>query len=172
MPLAGDLAHNPGKCLDGECGSQASTQSTEPHQPGPQGPLWCSPALPLISPLVYSPLFYYMGPSSTSQPQDICTCHSFAWNALPNMSTWFSPLFPSCVLNVTFLVRLSQMYPSFTSPLLSLSLCLSSYGIPYDRVIYLIIMFPPLGRKLHVGKYFLCVLFPAASLEPKTAFCL
>ena len=36
---SGDLAHNPGMCPDGESnqqpfGSQASTQSTEPHQPG------------------------------------------------------------------------------------------------------------------------------------------
>ena len=35
----GDLAHNPGMCPDWESnwqpyGSQASTQSTEPHQPG------------------------------------------------------------------------------------------------------------------------------------------
>ena len=40
-PPAGDLAQNPGMCPDWEsnwqlCGSQASTQSTEPHQPGPQ----------------------------------------------------------------------------------------------------------------------------------------
>ena len=37
--LAGDLACNPGKCPDWELnrqpfGSQASPQSTEPHQPG------------------------------------------------------------------------------------------------------------------------------------------
>ena len=35
----GDLAHNPGMCPDWELnqrpfGSQAGTQSTEPHQPG------------------------------------------------------------------------------------------------------------------------------------------
>ena len=35
----GDLAYNPGMCLDWESnqqpfGSQASTQSTDPHQPG------------------------------------------------------------------------------------------------------------------------------------------
>ena len=39
MPPTGDLAHNPGMCPDWESnqrpfGSQASTQSTEPHQPG------------------------------------------------------------------------------------------------------------------------------------------
>ena len=39
MPPTGDLAHNPGMCLDWELnlqpfGLQASTQSTEPHQPG------------------------------------------------------------------------------------------------------------------------------------------
>ncbi|KAF6125283.1 hypothetical protein HJG60_009802 [Phyllostomus discolor] len=38
-PPNGDLAHNPGVCPDWELnwqpfGSQASTQSTEPHQPG------------------------------------------------------------------------------------------------------------------------------------------
>ena len=38
-PPAGDLACNPGMCPDWELnrqpfGSQASTQSTEPHQPG------------------------------------------------------------------------------------------------------------------------------------------
>ena len=38
-PPTGDLAHNPGTCPDWESnrqpfGSQASTQSTEPHQPG------------------------------------------------------------------------------------------------------------------------------------------
>ena len=37
-PLTGDLARNPGMCPDWEwsrqpSGSQASTQSTEPHQP-------------------------------------------------------------------------------------------------------------------------------------------
>ena len=37
----GDLAHNPGMCPDWEsnqlpCGSQSGTQSTEPHQPGPE----------------------------------------------------------------------------------------------------------------------------------------
>ena len=39
MPAAGNLAHNPGRCPDWELnwqpfGSQARTQSTEPHQPG------------------------------------------------------------------------------------------------------------------------------------------
>ena len=39
MPPTGDLAHNPGMCPDWEsnlqpCGSQSSTQSAEPHQPG------------------------------------------------------------------------------------------------------------------------------------------
>ena len=39
-PPTGDLAHNPGVCPDQELnqwpfGSQASTESTEPHQPGP-----------------------------------------------------------------------------------------------------------------------------------------
>ena len=39
MPPAGDLAWNPGKCPDWESnqwpfGSQAGTQSPEPHQPG------------------------------------------------------------------------------------------------------------------------------------------
>ena len=39
-PPTGDLAHNPGMCPDWESnqqpfGSQTSTQSTEPHQPGP-----------------------------------------------------------------------------------------------------------------------------------------
>ena len=39
-PPTGDLAHNPGVCPDWELnqrsfGSQASAQSTEPHQPGP-----------------------------------------------------------------------------------------------------------------------------------------
>ena len=39
VPLTGDLAPNPGTCPDWELnwqpfGSQASTQSTEPHQPG------------------------------------------------------------------------------------------------------------------------------------------
>ena len=39
MPPTGDLACNPGMCPDGELnrrpfGLQASTQSTEPHQPG------------------------------------------------------------------------------------------------------------------------------------------
>ena len=39
MPLTGDLACNPGMCPDWELnrqpfGSQASTQPTEPHQPG------------------------------------------------------------------------------------------------------------------------------------------
>ena len=38
-PPTEDLAHNPGMCLDRESnpqpfGSQASAQSTEPHQPG------------------------------------------------------------------------------------------------------------------------------------------
>ena len=38
-PTTGDLAHNPGMCPDWESnlwtfGSQANTQSTEPHQPG------------------------------------------------------------------------------------------------------------------------------------------
>ena len=38
-PPTGDLAHNPGMCPDWELnwrpfGSQASTESTEPHQPG------------------------------------------------------------------------------------------------------------------------------------------
>ena len=38
-PTTGDLAHNRGMCPDWESnqwpfGSQASTQSTEPHQPG------------------------------------------------------------------------------------------------------------------------------------------
>ncbi|KAF6104488.1 hypothetical protein HJG60_011403 [Phyllostomus discolor] len=38
-PPTGDLAHNPGMCPDRasnqrRCGSQASAQSTEPHQPG------------------------------------------------------------------------------------------------------------------------------------------
>ena len=38
-PPTGDLAHNPGMCPDWELnwrpfGSQASAQSTEPHQPG------------------------------------------------------------------------------------------------------------------------------------------
>ena len=38
IPLTGDLAHNPGMCPDWESkgqpfGSQASTQSAEPHQP-------------------------------------------------------------------------------------------------------------------------------------------
>ena len=41
MPPTGDLAHNPGMCPDWELnprpfGLQASTQSTEPHQPGPE----------------------------------------------------------------------------------------------------------------------------------------
>ena len=40
VPPTGDLAHNPGMCPDWESnqrpfGSQAGTQSTEPHQPGP-----------------------------------------------------------------------------------------------------------------------------------------
>ena len=40
LPPTGDLAHNPGTCSDWELnqwlfGLQASTQSTEPHQPGP-----------------------------------------------------------------------------------------------------------------------------------------
>ena len=40
-PPAGDLAHKPGMCPDWELnwqpfGSQAGTQSTEPHQPGLQ----------------------------------------------------------------------------------------------------------------------------------------
>ena len=39
LPLAHNLAHNPGMCPDWESnqqpfGSQAGTQSTEPHQPG------------------------------------------------------------------------------------------------------------------------------------------
>ena len=38
VPPTGDLAHNPGTCLDWELnrhfGLQAGTQSTEPHQPG------------------------------------------------------------------------------------------------------------------------------------------
>ena len=39
MPLTGDLAHNPGMCPDWvsnwwPCSSRASTQYTEPHQPG------------------------------------------------------------------------------------------------------------------------------------------
>ena len=39
MPPTGDLAHNPGMCPDWELNQwpfdpQASTQSTEPHQPG------------------------------------------------------------------------------------------------------------------------------------------
>ena len=42
MPPTGDLAGNPGMCPDWESnqqpfGSQASTQSTEPHQPGQKG---------------------------------------------------------------------------------------------------------------------------------------
>ena len=41
MPPAGDLAHNLSLCPDWELnrrpfGSQAGTQSTEPHQPGPK----------------------------------------------------------------------------------------------------------------------------------------
>ena len=40
MPPTRDLAHNPGMCPDWKMnwrpfGSQAGTQSTEPHQPGP-----------------------------------------------------------------------------------------------------------------------------------------
>ena len=40
-PPAGDLAHNPGMCPEWELNrqpfsSQAGTQSTEPHQPGPE----------------------------------------------------------------------------------------------------------------------------------------
>ena len=43
-PATGDLAHNSGMCPDWESsqrpfGSQASTQSTEPHQPGLPGTL-------------------------------------------------------------------------------------------------------------------------------------
>ena len=39
VPPTGDLAHNPGMCLDWELiqrpfDSQAGAQSTEPHQPG------------------------------------------------------------------------------------------------------------------------------------------
>ena len=39
-PPTGNLAHNPGMCSDWQSnqqppGSQASTQSTEPHKPGP-----------------------------------------------------------------------------------------------------------------------------------------
>ena len=39
MPTAGDVAHNPGMCPDwelnwGPFGSQASTESIEPHQSG------------------------------------------------------------------------------------------------------------------------------------------
>ena len=39
LPPTGDMAHNPGMCPDWESnqrlfGSQASTESTEPHQPG------------------------------------------------------------------------------------------------------------------------------------------
>ena len=39
VPPSGDLTHNPGTCPDWESnqrpfGSQAGTQSTEPHQPG------------------------------------------------------------------------------------------------------------------------------------------
>ena len=46
MPPAGDLAHNPGLCLDGESSwwpfcSQASTQSTGPHQPGLTVDFYC-----------------------------------------------------------------------------------------------------------------------------------
>ena len=41
MPPTGDLAGNPGMCPEWELnqrpfGSQADTQSTEPHQPGPK----------------------------------------------------------------------------------------------------------------------------------------
>ena len=40
-PPTGNLAHNPGMCPDWESnwqpfGSQARSQSTEPHQPGPE----------------------------------------------------------------------------------------------------------------------------------------
>ena len=40
VPLTGDLTRNPAMCPDQELnqqpfGSQAGTQSTEPHQPGP-----------------------------------------------------------------------------------------------------------------------------------------
>ena len=46
VPLSGDLADNPGMCLDWESnwqpfGSQASTQSTEPHQTGPHKYFQC-----------------------------------------------------------------------------------------------------------------------------------
>ena len=45
VPPTGDLAHNPGMCRDWESnwrpfGSQASSQSTEPYQPG-QSLLFC-----------------------------------------------------------------------------------------------------------------------------------
>ena len=50
VPPTGDLAHNPGTCPDWELnqwlfGSQASTQSTEPHQPGPFLPILENPNL-------------------------------------------------------------------------------------------------------------------------------
>ena len=46
-PPTGDLAHNSGMCprLGIKPGSQAGTQSTEPHQPGPDIVLNC----PIIS---------------------------------------------------------------------------------------------------------------------------
>ena len=45
----GELAHNPGICLDRESnqqpfGLQASTQSTEPHQPGLKNPSFLKPS--------------------------------------------------------------------------------------------------------------------------------
>ena len=45
MPPTGDLAHNPGTCPDWEWNrrpfsSQAGTESTEPHQPGQNFPVY------------------------------------------------------------------------------------------------------------------------------------
>ena len=54
MSPTGDLAHNPGMCSDSELnrrpfGSQVSTQSTEPHQPGQKATIPCWSILSLMS---------------------------------------------------------------------------------------------------------------------------
>ena len=54
MPPTGDLVHNPGMCPDWESnqrpfGSQAGTQSTEPHQQGPISSTLCPEIFTLVS---------------------------------------------------------------------------------------------------------------------------
>ena len=76
MPLTGDLAHNPGMCPDWESnqrffGSWASTQSTEPHQPGLQNCLAHYIIFSISSP---SPKFQDV-PFVAWQPEMPASCH-------------------------------------------------------------------------------------------------